>query len=291
MAIQSFNRDNALINNEGNVRALGRTPAFPSDIAGNSLVIHVFDTPNISMVNAGLSGGQVEVLKTLKGAFSDVVSQTSQAIQTHSAQNKKLVTEYKDAFKLPLPNEISENMSHTYGEETGWADSIIKKTGVGNAAIPLLESGAALHAKATGSQAYKYYENKIQMYQESAFRTISLSWTLVPYNEQEAKNLHEIIRKLKMYSSPETLAGKLILRSPHFFRLDFDNKVLNDALKFEEVNITSIDVAYSPGGNMELFHDDMPKSVELSITFQDREPKTQADWGSKKIETQVGQTC
>ena len=66
---------------------------------------------------------------------------------------------------------------------------------------------------------------------------------------------------------------------------------MNKALQFNEVNITSINVEYSPGGNMETFHDDMPKSVDLSITFTDREPKTAADWKDNSITEVTGEHC
>ena len=142
----------------------------------------------------------------------------------------------------------------------------------------MLASGSALIAKMTGSQNYKFYENKIQMYDSSAFRSISLSWTLIPNNQKETKNLHEIVRKIKMYASPQTLAGKLLLRSPHFFKLDFNNDIINKAMQFTEVVVTGIDIQYSPGGSMELFHDRAPKSIELTINFTEREPKVFSDW-------------
>ena len=96
-----------------------------------------------------------------------------------------------------------------------------------------------------------------------------------------------------MYSSPEALGGKLLLRSPHFFGLDFNNEILQKQLQFTEVNVTDISIEYSPGGNMEMFHDDMPKTIQLSISFTDREPKLHKHWqdGYTKPPGQVGNSC
>ncbi len=272
------------------VNSLGNTPPFPTDIGENTLIIHVFDTKNSDMVNAGLEGAATKVLGAVKTAFGEVTSGSVPTIGAQGAGNKKLKKEYKDAFMLPFPNTISESMAHSYDEEEGYINSV-PTLGLATIGKAALNTGGAITAKATGSQAYKYYENKIAMYQHSAARSISLQWNLVPYNAQEAKNLHEIVRKLKMYSSPELLAGKLILRSPHYFWLEFKNTVLNEALQFNEVNITEISVEYSPGGSMETFKDDMPKSVDLTITFADREPKTHEDWEKKGIEELVGDHC
>ena len=270
---------------------LGQTPAFPTDIGENTLIIHVFDTKNSDMVNAGLEGAATAVLGSVTSAFGDIAAGKVPSAVGGGMGNKALKKDYKDAFMLPFPNTISESLAHSYDEEDSWLQDTKLTAPLINGVVSLAGKTPAGIAKFTGSQAYKYYENKIAMYQSSAARSISLQWNLVPYNATESKNLHEIIRKLKMYSSPELLAGKLILRSPHFFWLQFKNTVLNEALQFNEVNITEISVEYSPGGSMETFNDDMPKSVDLTITFADREPKTHENWEKKGIKEVVGDHC
>ena len=74
------------------------------------------------------------------------------------------------------------------------------------------------------------------------------------------------------------MSGKLLLRAPFFAKLDFSNQLINTALQFKEVVMTSIEVNYSTSGYMETYSDDAPKTMSLSVTFQDREPKTLEDW-------------
>ena len=272
---------------------MGSSVAFPSNIQENdrALIIKVYDTKNSDLVNAGLEGAATKVITGLKTAFDQVGSGAVPPSGGISAGNKKLKKDFKDYLILPFPNSISEEMSHSYDEEESWIKDTAFTQVPAEMAKGFVGKTPAAVAKLTGSQAYKYYENKIAMYQSTTARQISLSWTLVPYNPKEAENLHEIVRKLKMYSSPELLAGKLILRSPHFFELNFQNTIVDKALQFKEVNITAVQIEYSAGGNMELFHDGMPKSIDLSITFADREPKTHEDWDDKPLLEEVGDNC
>ena len=172
---------------------------------------------------------------------------------------------------LPLPNSLQEALSHDFGEEAGWADKL-------TAGVGALATFSAEISKMTGSRALTYDKNRISMYTSTAFRSISLSWTLVPNNRQEAETIQRIVKSLKKYSSPESVSGKLLLKSPHFFQIKFGNSILNKALQFHEVNIIDISVEYAPGGAMEMTKDDMPKAVNLNITFKDREPKLYEDW-------------
>jgi len=191
---------------------------------------------------------------------------------------------WKDNIYLPLPNALNELMSHEYTPENGFIQSAPGISGPLAKAGELVSGASNLASKATGRQALIYNENKLNMFSGSAFREITLTWTLVPNNQQESRTIQTIITKLKAYSSPQAVAGKMLLRAPFFCRLEFPNKVLNDALQFKEVVIGSIEVDYSTSGNMETFiTDNMPKTMTLTITFKDREPKTLQAWAEGEI--------
>ena len=288
--------------------------------ATRAVGIYVYDTDPSDLMNVGWDAALKKVEDLKEKAFKDINTSINtnakffDALKNTKASigNSDLPSDLKATFFLPLPNNLQESNSHSWNEENGWFDSFAggavagaaigaaagKAAGAGTvgqvatglagaasgnalkAGIKALEPITANIAKMTGSQNYKYYENKIQMYNNSAFRSITLAWTLIPNNQKESNTIHELIREIKMYASPQTLAGKMLLRSPHFFKLDFFNKTIRDALQFSEVVINNIDVTYSPGGNMDLFHDAMPKSVELQIQFTERQPKTAEDWGA-----------
>jgi len=300
------------------------TTKFPFDLSSNRYVeIKIYNTaagdPNKDLLDAGgaLVGAAAAGFKAFSGeedflaqvtagfgavgsgigsAFESAQKGATETFKQYSKNfdkngfgNAPLPETFKDKIFLPLPNEIAENLSHTYKEEGGITDTIDELTGgVGTALVG--KSNAAgigsltglsnLVSKATGRQAILYNKNKLAMFESSAFRSITLNWTMIPNNQREAHAIHTIITKMKAYSSPQAVANKLLLRAPFFARLEFHNKVINDALQFKEVVITGIDVNYTVSGHMETFHDDIPKTVSMSVTFQDREPKTLQAWGN-----------
>ena len=199
-----------------------------------------------------------------------------------NAKLSKLSGGYLESFYLPIPNNLQESLSNSYEEKPGWINDIpgmenVRK-GIEKMTVGKDDLSTATYAKMTGARSIQYYENKIQMYSSTEFREIQLSWQMVPNNEKESRDIHEIVRKLKMYGSPETAAGKLILKSPCYFRIEFNNELLDRALQFYEVVLTSIEIEYVPGGNMEMFNDEMPKHIQLNMSFRDREPKLREDW-------------
>jgi hypothetical protein len=184
-------------------------------------------------------------------------------------------------------------MANNYEENPGWindfagvAMSMVGKAPVVGGAVQsgiqkgvdLATKATATMAKMTGSRKIKSYENKLQMFNSQNFREITLSWDLVPVSGDEARIIQEMVKSLKSYGSPESLAGKLLVKAPNFFGLEFSNEILNNALRFDEVVLVSINLEYVSGGNMELYEDGMPKHTNLSMTFRDRQPKLRDDW-------------
>jgi hypothetical protein len=184
-------------------------------------------------------------------------------------------------------------MANNYEENPGWindfAGAVMGRVGSARKIGEQIEGGikkgvdmatkaTATMAKMTGSRKIKSYENKLQMFNSQNFREITLSWDLVPVSGDEARIIQEMVKSLKSYGSPESLAGKLLVKAPNFFGLEFSNEILNNALRFDEVVLVSISLEYVSGGNMELYEDGMPKHTNLSMTFRDRQPKLRDDW-------------
>jgi len=239
----------------------------------------------IPMVAGGL-------FNTGKSGFNDVMS----ALKKGGLGNGS-VDDHAKSFVaniyLPLPNEIQEALSHSYEEQAGWMGAVKENTPFLNSGIDMGVAMAGFISKITGSRSVTFDRNRVSMYTESAFRTISLSWSLVPNNKEESKAIHKIIKSLKKYSSPDSVAGKILLKSPHFFRIKFGNELIDEALQFYEVVIEEIGIDYSPGGHMEMHHDDTPKTMNLSITFKDREPKLMGHWdeGAPKASAPAKPSC
>ena len=196
-----------------------------------------------------------------------------------SPGNGALPAEFKGTIVLPLPNNLQEALSHQYDEQGGWADDLDTIAGgIGKNIMENLAKAGAIWAKKTGSRSFTYDRNRIAMYTSTAFRSITLSWTLIPNNKEDTEIIQDIIMDFKKFSSPQSVAKKLLLRSPHYFRIKFPNTIIDKAMQFYEVVCTDISVQYNPGGSMEMTYDNAPKAIELSVSFKDREPKLFEDW-------------
>jgi hypothetical protein len=91
-----------------------------------------------------------------------------------------------------------------------------------------------------------------------------------------------MVRQIKMYGSLESVAGKIMIKSPCFFGIEFNNTTLNDALQFQEVVLIAANIEYVPGGVMETYRDGQPKQIQLSLSFRDRQPKLQENWANPR---------
>ncbi len=261
--------------------------AFKSYISSSSFVNDA--TKSVFGSNSA-SGGSTGPSTDWNAVFSKSLDYAKQAAKTtfqdwnkraNGFGNTALPNDFMDTIFLPLPNDIQEKLSYQYSEQDGLTTSLMENVPAGavlKSAVDALTGASNIISKATGRQALSYNKNLLAKFDGADFRDITLSWTLIPNNQQEAIAIQDIIAKLKTYSSPQAVANKLLLRAPFFAKLVFQNDVINEALQFKEVVITSIDVNWTVSGHMETFHDDMPKTISLSISFKDREPKTQEAW-------------
>jgi len=223
--------------------------------------------------NAFNSGTQL-IGDTLKSAYN-----TAQNMGKNGVGNPKLARSWVTNIYLPLPNELQESYSHSYEAQDGWINDMPGMDTVKSTVEKATKVSATL-AKMTGGRQIQYYENKLQMYSGTEFREVTLTWDLVPSNSSEAGAIQEIVRSLKAYSSAESKAGKLLVQAPNFFGLFFSNPIVDSALRFHEVVLTNVSASYTPGGTMEVYHDQMPKVINLSLSFRDREPKLREDWSA-----------
>ena len=233
----------------------------------------------VPRADGGLWGNNTQgFLNDVDSGLKNFVNQLPSTAFTPA--NGKLAKTYHETFYLPIPNGLQEAVSNTYEDQPGWINDMpfMGEGGIVQSTIGSIAEKSATYAKNTGARHIQYYENQIQMYTSTDFREITLQWDLVPNNAQESKALHELARKIKMYGSPESAAGKILVKSPCFFGIEFNNEVLDNALQFCEVVLVSLNVDYVPGGNMEMNEDQTPKMISLSMSFRDREPKLRENW-------------
>ena len=257
------------------IKAVDKTaqPGVANTLIGAAETAYTLTKGAVNLA-AGLLTGGLSALGTVTSSAEDVIKKFA---DTKNFGNPDLTKtpEYKDAIYLPLPNEISEQLSHQYNNENV---GVFQHGDILEGQVGGITTVSNLISKATGKQALVFNKNKLAMYESTDFRSITLTWTLVPNNMSESNTIQAILLKLKAYSSPQAVNGKLFLRAPFFLRLYFPNIIIDDALQFKDCVITNIEVNYSSNSNMETFTDNMPKVMNLSVTFQDREPKTLQAW-------------
>jgi len=287
---------NGLIDTTQNVLSSGANLFGKAAQASSSWLGSIGDNPASSITSTlgkVLGNITIDMPKAAGGLFGtnnsglgDMISSTFVSFGKLNVGigNAKLFNRYNyyETFFLPIPNDIQESISNDYEEQEGWVNDapMMGKDETIRSGIEKGTEMVATWSKLSGARSLKYWENKIQMYSSSSFREISLSWQMSPNNIRESRTIHELVRKIKMYGSPESAAGKILLKSPCYFGIEFNNKTLNDALQFQEVVLVSASIEYVPGGHMETFYDGKPKHIQVSLVFRDRQPKLQEDWAS-----------
>jgi len=195
-----------------------------------------------------------------------------------SAGIEKSTRTYKGSIFLPISNSLSENISQTYDGDGGAVASILGAT-VGDSANSIMANVSAF----TGTRSLLINPDLVQKYKGTSLRALDLEWTLMPNNQKESEKILKIINTFKKFSSPETQAAKALLLSPYFCVVTFNNPILDDSMRLEEMVITSIDVSYGGGmSNMEMFGDGMVKQITLSVKLGERRMKTMEDWAQSK---------
>jgi len=207
-------------------------------------------------------------------------------------------------WHLPLPNVINDNSS--VGWEgfglTGAAQGMADKAGAAGAGMTDKNGNSTGVAKATGKiaalvkgmsgvatkiasvQGEAVNPNSYLTFRENEPRSISLMFSFMPKNEEEANIITEGIIAIKNAMSPGF--GRIFLSSPDIFSLTFgeDSSFLNNNINFSACVLTSAKVSYGVDGSMAMFITEdglTPKMSTLSLTFSEYAPKDKSDWGDK----------
>ena len=109
-----------------------------------------------------------------------------------------------------------------------------------------------------------YYQD----YTGSDLRTFNFSWTFIPNNVTEAKEVVTIIKRLKQYSSPTH--HNVALLSPYTFDIMIGNPIIDDLMRMQDLVITSLSVSYAEAGGLQFLPDGSPKITNIKVEFAER---------------------
>lgn len=280
---------------------------FPNDLSPKRYISFDFYAPElgseivsaagsaVQAVSQGISGNTSGALKSAAAAGDNIVNtldvvknsfterfsvdENGKVEGNVASTNIKMDAKtYRGTIFMPLTNGINEALNNSYSEEQGAVSSLL-----GNIAGPNSMAGKIMGdmAKFTGTRALLSNPDAVQTYKGTGLRMVVMTWSLMPRNFEEAEQITKIVRLFKRYASPETQAAQALLLAPPFCQITITNPILDDALRYEEMNIESVTVDYGVSGAMETFSDGMLKEINLNVKFIERRMKTYDDWAEK----------
>lgn len=139
------------------------------------------------------------------------------------------------------------------------------------------EGSKAAGLKQLGRQALGVARNPRteMLFKTPALRQMSLTWKLMPTNQQESDHIHEMIKTIRAHAYPATAGSQAVLSFPDIFQVDFVTNTGGEAqmIKFAKAYCTSVTTTYGPSGPA-FFKGGKPVEIDLTISFQETEIQT-----------------
>ena len=313
---QLANLGNAL-NQAGNF--VGNTP-IASSVGGKTKQI----LDSASGINQSTKTA-ADVLREGVNAFAGLAKQTTQRLQTGSIRAEKRIT---DTVALYMPDTLAFTEAQTFDElrpggtlaagvlSAGKSaiDSILQGQNAGAIAkevvgqvSPFILSGLAKQAggifQVAFSQAFGVVQNPMLelIYSSPSLRTFRFDFQFYPRDEKEAKEVQDIIQRLRFHQAPEVAQGGtngFFLVPPSEFDISFyyNGRVNPNIPKISTCVLTSMDVDYAPGGfssyeipgeNASVGGTGMPVSIRLSLQFKETEIMTKSSIRTDRLSKQT----
>ena len=306
-----------IINQASN--AVGNSP-LASSVGGT--VKQVLDSA--SGINQSIKTG-VDIIRGGADGFSGLGKQVTQRLQTGSIRAEKRIT---DTVALYMPDTLAFTEAQTFDElrpggtlaagvlSAGKSaiDSILQGQDAGAIAkevvgqvSPFILSGLAKQAggifQVAFSQAFGVVQNPMLelIYSSPSLRTFRFDFQFYPRDEKEAKEVQDIIQRLRFHQAPEVAQGGtngFFLVPPSEFDISFyyNGRINPNIPKISTCVLTSMDVDYAPGGfssyeipgeNATVGGTGMPVSIRLSLQFKETEIMTKSSIRTDRLSKQT----
>lgn len=174
------------------------------------------------------------------------------------------------AFSFYIPNPMIYTNSIEYSE-TNLTDRVLNGASMMSQGL-----GTWLGAGAEASKLLGLPLNpKVEVIFNNIFqRTFQYEFLFAPTSEQEAQDLKEIIKFIRMHAAPERGYKNIVWNAPNTFDIQFlhNGKENEQVIKIDECVCEQVDVDYSPGGAWQTFRNGFPVQVRMQLKFREREP-------------------
>ena len=304
-----------------NPRDVYRYPYAAIDKSTDLLSIKIFDfIKKGDLFGLGTDGNLVEKLTSLSSATDPIEN-----LKLNTEQGKKLATESINIY-LPIPQNVSDSIEVDYQDDTlnplqvgsmnllggGLKDpkatmqellessnnlglnKELQSTLTTAAAGQALNSAGgnvspqALVTRATGQI---FQSNLELLFNGVTLRSFPFTFDFAPRDQDEAKEVMNIIRVFKKSMSPKKGANpSVFINSPKYFKFEYisGNGVHPFLNKFKTGVLTRMSVNYTASGTYATYSDGAPVHIKMECTLKEINPIYAEDYDSSAGKGGVG---
>jgi hypothetical protein len=186
--------------------------------------------------------------------------------------------EAEDTFAFQAAEDIMKGIASGAGSGAGGVDKLVKATkgGAGVAADVIASAGMS---KIPGGMAMSAATGlasnpkKEQVFKGVDFRTFQFDYQFFPRDEDEAKNVMNIIEQFKYHMHPEFKdSNNYLYIYPSEFDITYyaaDNKENKYLHRHTSCVLTEMNINYTPNGQFTTFANGMPTQINITLSFRE----------------------
>jgi hypothetical protein len=118
--------------------------------------------------------------------------------------------------------------------------------------------------------------NKEMLFNGTDFRRFSFTWTVMPTNKRDAKNVKDALTAFQKYSVGSLSNAGRIIKYPESWKIRFSEAILVDNIK--DCFVTGVSANFSTGGGVRVHEDGYPVTTTININFVEVTIRTSEDF-------------
>lgn len=171
-------------------------------------------------------------------------------------------------------------------------DFAAAKGGEGSAIMKMVGEVAALTPGISDSNLGKFSQSNLgivrnphltTIFEGVALKQYQFTWRISPKSEKEAQSMNRMLEYIKAFMHPEIIGEGFALDYPYLATVEFVTGSSNINLpNVSDSFITGLAINSMGGGTPAFYRDGTPVITEISMTFQEIDIKTRANFGGGK---------
>ena len=171
-------------------------------------------------------------------------------------------------------------------------DFAAAKGGEGSAIMKMVGEVAALTPGISDSNLAKFSQSNLgivrnphltTIFEGVALKQYQFTWRISPKSEKEAQSMNRMLEYIKAFMHPEIIGEGFALDYPYLATVEFVTGSSNINLpNVSDSFITGLTIDSMGGGTPAFYRDGTPVITEISMTFQEIDIKTRANFGGGK---------